>query len=115
MGAAGIDRAGLRFLPDRRFAGQGKCRPSRESMSPFLSKASTISIYVMDGAPLLVCCEVLEHLEEPKRGAGEASVGSAAICHCQRATRASLGNPQYGQRQVLEEPRQHSRAPSAVE
>ena len=58
---------------------------------------SVKSIYDLDpatdGAPLLVCCEVLEHLENPRMGAGEASVDSPAISHCQRAARASLGNP----------------------
>ena len=66
-----------------------------------------------DGAELVVCCEVLEHLADPARARAARPPGAAAPDR-QRAPRAALARAERGARSLLGCPRQHARPSPAL-
>ena len=65
MGPSGFDRAGLRFFPIA--VSLARENADRRGSVTFSVKSIYDLDSTTDGAPLLVCCEVLEHLENRTR------------------------------------------------
>ena len=68
-----------------------------------------------DSAELVVCCEVLEHLEDPDGGARRRWPSLAKpLADRERSPRAAVAGAEHGAGQVPEPPRQHPGAPQPL-
>ncbi len=67
-----------------------------------------------DSAELIICCEVLEHLDDAAGGPRDARRPGATLAAGQRPPRAPVAGAQPGAGQVRARARQHARAPRAL-